>query len=247
MSEEGAGSPPGAASSGGPDSAVGRLVGVFFSPLATFDAIAKRPSWVLPLILWLGLAAAGSALLLPRLDWASLMKDQAEKRGQTLSERDAQDQVARMSRFFWLFDAIAVLFAAFALLGTAALFFAALQAFGREVRFAQSLAVTSHAFMPHLIGYLVFIPVVLTTDKIRKESAGDLVRSNLGFLADAKTSPALHSLLQSVDVFSLWTIALLTIGLASAARLPRGRSAALVVTLWLLFVLGKAGVAAVFG
>ena len=83
--------------------------------------------------------------------------------------------------------------------------------------------------------------------KIDPKRVGDLLVSNLGFLVDAKSSPALHSLLQSIDVFSLWTMALLILGLAAAARIGRGKTAAFVVGFWLLFVLGKAGVAALLG
>ena len=74
---------------------------------------------------------------------------------------------------------------------------------------------------------------------------GDMLRSNLGFLAppDAK---ALHSLLGSLDVFSFWTMGLLAIGLAAAARIRKGQAAGVVVSLWLVYVLAKAGLAAIF-
>jgi hypothetical protein len=47
-----------------------------------------------------------------------------------------------------------------------------------------------------------------------------------------------------VDLFTFWAIALLVLGLSSAAGASRRRMAILVVSLWLLFVLGKAGFAA---
>jgi hypothetical protein len=84
-------------------------------------------------------------------------------------------------------------------------------------------------------------------DAIDPKEMGDLLKSNPGFLVDAKSSPALHSLLQSLDVFSLWTIVLLVVGLSAAAKISRGRTAGLVLTLWVLYVLGKAGFAAAFG
>ena len=47
-----------------------------------------------------------------------------------------------------------------------------------------------------------------------------------------------------MDLFTFWAIALLVLGLSSAAGASRRRMAILVVSLWLLFVLGKAGFAA---
>ena len=61
---------------------------------------------------------------------------------------------------------------------------------------------------------------------------------------DPRTDKVLHSLAASVDLFTFWAIALLVLGLSSAAGAPRRRVAILVVSLWLLFVLGKAWFAA---
>jgi hypothetical protein len=75
---------------------------------------------------------------------------------------------------------------------------------------------------------------------------GDLTRSNLGFLVDRSANPVLHSLASSLDIFTLWVLALLVIGFSIAANAPRKRAAAVIVGLWGLYVLGKAGVAALF-
>jgi hypothetical protein len=74
----------------------------------------------------------------------------------------------------------------------------------------------------------------------------DLLRSNLGFLVERKAAPALHSLLGSLDLFAIWTMVLLTIGYAIAARISRKAAGAIVVALWAVYILGKAGLAALF-
>ena len=73
-----------------------------------------------------------------------------------------------------------------------------------------------------------------------------MVRSNLGFLIERKASPALQSLLESLDVFSFWSLALFVVGFAAAARISRKSAAGVIVALWILYVLGKAGFAAIF-
>jgi hypothetical protein len=57
----------------------------------------------------------------------------------------------------------------------------------------------------------------------------------------------LHGLLSSLDLFSFWGMGLLVLGLSAAAKTSRARMGALVGSLWALFVLGKAGVAAMMG
>ena len=75
---------------------------------------------------------------------------------------------------------------------------------------------------------------------------GDAIPTHLGRLADAHADPVGHALLSSVDLVSVWVMVLLVLGLAAAAGAPRRKVAILVVALWALFVLGKAGVTAVF-
>ena len=113
--------------------------------------------------------------------------------------------------------------------------------------FRQGVGVSAHAFLPSVVGTLLLIPVVLQRETIDPQGVPDLLRSNLGFLVDKASSPALHSLLGSIDVFSLWTLVLLTIGFAAAGRTSRKAAAGVVFTIWALFVLGKAGLAALLG
>ena len=63
-----------------------------------------------------------------------------------------------------------------------------------------------------------------------------------------KAHPALASLLGSIDIFSAWSIALLAIGFSVISRQKLTvKSAALGVMIpWLIWVLGKAGFAALF-
>ncbi len=55
----------------------------------------------------------------------------------------------------------------------------------------------------------------------------------------------LFSLLGSLDIFTIWTIVLMIIGFAALSRLSRAKSAAMVISLWLMAVLFKVGGAAI--
>jgi hypothetical protein len=55
------------------------------------------------------------------------------------------------------------------------------------------------------------------------------------------------ALFSSFDIFSLWAIALLVIGFAAAARISKGTTAGGVIGMWLVYVLGKVGLAALRG
>ncbi|MFN2385743.1 MAG: YIP1 family protein [Thermoanaerobaculia bacterium] len=239
--EPGASAPP-------RDSALARIPGVFFSPVRTLDSIAQRPTWVAPLVLWTICSVILTVLIMPRIDYAGMLRERMEEGGQQISEERLESMVETQSRigrgigFVWgtvAPTAISLLLAA--------IFLGAFKAFGWDLRFRQALGVTAHSFLPAVLGSLLAIPVISQREKIDPRGMSDLVRSNLGFLVARDASPALHSLLSSIDIFSLWVLALLVIGFAAASRVSRGRAAGIIVPFWVLFVLIKTGWVAMTG
>jgi hypothetical protein len=234
------------AAAAGAESGLARLAGVFVAPARTFWSIARRPTWILPFVIGAALAVPMTELVMSKMDMRAEITRSTEKRGQKLSDEQmerAVEQTRRMTPVFDLFGLVVVSAVTF---GTAAVLWGACQAFGWDVRFKQSLGVTTHAFLPQTLATGVLMAVLWNRDTVDKATMGDTLRTNLGFLADAHRDPVGHSLLSSVDAVSLWVMALLVLGLAAAANASRRRVAILVVSLWALFVLGKAGLAALF-
>jgi hypothetical protein len=235
--------PPQAAE--GPDSAFGRLVGVFVSPLRTFGAIARTPTWLLPVALATGLALPLSELILSRTDWRAVMTERMAHSERTLTESQMDTAVQQMRRLSWMWGVFALLAPVAVTAAIAGILWASCQAFGWQVRFSQSMGVTSHAFLPGTLGSIALLAVLWNRETINPQTVGDALHVNLGFLADSHDR-VLHGLLSSLDLFSFWTLGLLVLGISAAARTSRARAAALVLALWGLFVLGKAGMSAVF-
>ena len=231
------------------ESALGRLVGVFISPVRTFASIAARPTWLLPVAIFAGISLPVSELVLSKMDWratvAAGMARQAAKSGRTFSEAQIDQATEQMRRLAPLYDVLAVVFPFILVFVIAAVFWGACNAFGWEVRFKQSLGVTSHAFFPGVLGSLAVGAALWNQTTVDPERVQDVIPTNLGYVAH-DADKLTHGLASSVDLFSFWTMALLVLGLSAAAKTSRTRMAILVVSLWALFVLGKAGVTAVF-
>lgn len=226
-------------------SAPGRVVGTFFSPVSTFESIAAKPGFVLPLLLWTAASLLVTAFLLPRIDFDRMIRSSIEKRGQSVPEERIQAIVSQQKRMApVLYNAIGAVSPTLICLLVALVFWASFKAFGWDFTFRQGVAVTAHAFLPGVLGAFVLVAVVAQKESVDPQAMGDLLRSNLGFLVEKQSSPALHAILQSLDIFSLWTLVLLAIGYAAAGRVSRKASAGVVFTIWALFVLGKAGLAA---
>jgi Yip1-like protein len=227
--------------------AIARIPGVIFSPGKTFESIARRPTWLAPLLLWTAMSVVVTSVLLPKIDYNRMIRASFEKRGQTIPEERLQSIVQTQKRIApVLYTGIAAVAPAAIALLVALVYWAAFKAFGWDMKFAQAFGVTTHAFVPSILGSILILPVLARRESVDPQTMGDLLRSNLGFLVDQESSKMLHSLLQSLDLFSFWCLALLAIGFAAAAKVSRASAAGIVLTLWLLYVLGKAGLAAVF-
>lgn len=229
------------------DSPLARVAGVFGSPGPTFAAIARRPTWLLPVVISTVLAIAATAAIVPRLDLDSAVREAFAKRGITASEERIEQTIQAQKKFAGFFAYVWAFFAAAAVaLVLATVFWLSFRAFGSEVVFRQSFGVTTHALLPYIGSTMLLILFVTRLDIVNPADLGDVAHTNLGFLVDRTANPALHSMAASIDVFTFWVLALLVIGFGYAAKVTRKKAAILILSLWGIFVLGKAGWAAVF-
>jgi hypothetical protein len=227
-------------------SPLARVAGVFAFPGPTFASIARRPGWLVPLVLSTLLSIAATAAVLPRLDFDSAVRERLAKRERTLPEDRIEQIVKTQKRFAGLtYVWAAVAPTAIALL-LALVFWMSFKAFGWEPTYRQSFGVTTHALLPSIGASMLLIFFATRLDIVNPGDVGDLTHSSLGILVDRHANPVLHSLLGSIDIFSVWVFALLVIGFAIAAKVPRKKAAGLIGGLWAIYVLGKAGLAALF-
>jgi hypothetical protein len=214
-------------------SAISRIVGVFFSPGATFKDIVLRPSWIAPMIvlivIWFGLCAT----LVKRADWLDNTKQQIEKNKfaarQIDSLPDAKKEAAyeqgaqraKVSQYVrgvigWplliLFSA-AINFAAFKLIG------------GVRTTFGTVFALMTFAHLPMAVRELLAIPVTFLKDP-QSIDPQNFLASNVGaFLGDS--APAWQLILfGSLDIFSIWATILIAIAFSAAdpKKVPLGKA-----------------------
>jgi Yip1-like protein len=236
------------ASDAGPEvSAAGRIPGAFFSPARTFGSIARRPTWLAPLLIWTILSVATTAVLLPKIDYEQMTREALQKRGQTIPEDRMASIVERQKKFGSIFGwvggvASPVVVSAL----VAVVIWGAFKVFGYDARFSQAFGATTHAYLPGVLKGAFLLLLVSRQETVNPQNLGDLLRSNLGFLVPADSSKALHALLQSFDVFALWVVVLLVIGFAAAAKAKRGAAAGIIGALWLVTVAFRVGWNALF-
>jgi Yip1 domain len=225
-----------------------RLVGVFFYPTETFRDIARKPDILIPLIILTLFGFATTLLIMPHLDFDALVAQQAEmmqKKNPNISDAD----LAQMGRFTKAMAKVGGYFGpVFIIIGylvIALVLWGAFRLMGGAGDFKQSLSTTLYAYMPRmLLGGIIGTIIVMARGMVDPTQMASLVKTSPAFLVEMKEQPMLFALLSSLDVFVLWTLFLLVLGFSIVSRLSRAKSAAIVITLWLITVVVKLGFAA---
>ncbi|HEX2832175.1 MAG TPA: Yip1 family protein [Thermoanaerobaculia bacterium] len=221
-----------------------RLAGVLFAPAETFQDIARKPDFVLPLVLILVLQIIGAVTMAPKIDFGAMTRMQMEQSGRKMTEADMERAEKMGAAFGKVMFYTSPIWAIAIIVIIAAILMLAFRLFGGDNNFMQSFSVTLYSWIPMALLGLVSMIVILSRESIDPMQMATLVKSNPAFLVDMKTNPVLFSLLTSIDLFTIWTLFLLSTGFAAISRLSRVKSAVLIVGLWLAFVFVKVGFAA---
>jgi hypothetical protein len=243
----------GSESQGIPTSARGgassRLIGAVVSPQATFESIARRPGWLLPVLLLVVVNAAVAFSSIRRGYVSAYLEKQAESSpltaGLTPQQRQlilaTQLRVAPVSTY-----AFAIVGTPVGLLIVAAVFLGVFRiGFGAEIKFAQSFSITAYAAVPSILRGLVAL-AFLWARPPTGANPGTASMSSLAAYLPAGAPLWLVSLGVKLDIFALWTLVLLAVGYAaaSAKKAPFGSALGVVLGIWVLYLLVTVGLVA---
>ena len=227
------------------------LAGVFVTPGDAFAAIARRPSFWAPLVAFAAAGAAFNAAWLHAIEPAEFARAQIDDSplAQRLSPDDRAAGIAQQARVLpWTSWLGPVLFLPLGLVLMATVYLFVFRFFyAGEVTFRQSLAVVAWTFLAFS---LLTLPLTLLVLHLKEDWTLDprtALQANLTLLLDKASVPrVVYSIAESVDLFSAWTLALLSIGYGAASARRAGQAAIGVVAVWAVYVVGKAALAAVF-
>ena len=182
-----------------------RVVGVFVSPGKVFDWLAREPRWGGALLLGM-LFAVVAQLLIPMDMQIQALRGIFIERGIEFTDADLE-RAASMGRVFGpVSSAVFAAVLTLVLAGFATFLFAFLM--GDEGSFKQYLAATSHALLIPLLGSVAITPLrILSGDPQMVISPGSVVGDALG-------DGFLSGFLGYIDLFAVWGMAVLAIGIA---------------------------------
>lgn len=233
--------------------AFSRLIGVFFEPKKTFEDIAGRPTFLLPLIVMIIFGVAASAVIAQRIDFGKVIRDKMESnsRVQQMPAEQREQQIQMWTKMApiigYVGGVVGPIFRS--LVVAAVLMLVAVAMMSAPVKFKQMFSLTCYAWVPSIFYFVLLTVVVYLKPPDEFNVDNPLAFNPAAFLDPTTTSKFVYSLATAFDLFSFWYIFLLATGIKAAAGKKYAFGSALFAVLapWCLLVLGQACWASVFG
>lgn len=227
-----------------------RLLGMFFEPKKTFEDIAERPGWLVPMLILIASSLVLIYLFSTHVGWDAYLHRIMDNnpRIQRLDPDQRQRVISTQLRLAPTIAYVGgVLGTPISLLVIAGIAMGIIRGLlGVPIRFVQAFAATTYASLPRVI-YAGLSMVVLFLKNPEDFDIQNSFASNPGaFMDPEKSSRFLYSMAGSLDVFTIWVILLMAVGLKAAGgkRLSFGGALFSVVLPWAVYVFIRAGLAA---
>jgi len=242
-------------------SAFAKVIGVFTSPAKTFEAIARKPGWdwLLPVLLvMIGFFAAQTATV-PKIDVDDAVKTQMRfvdkmSKGNIPAARRAE--IEQQTREGFEKGKSPVRRALTSLLVFVPVFFVPLlyhgiaAAFGKKKSYMRVVAGYAYTQVIQVIPLLLTAVVAWPQERLEAMDVqfGRVLKSNVGaFLDWDATSKALLGLASSIDVFDIWAFFVGSIAVSKTTAFSKSGARWVVGGVWLLYILCKVVLGALYG
>jgi Yip1 domain len=235
------------------DSFLSRAAGIFVSPGRAFDAIVRRPNFLVPLIISMAGAIVIVEAMLEKIGAGRIIRNALEISGKAaqMTPEQLDQTVQKVATFTAISMRVgAVLGSPIFLLVIAAVgLFVVNVFFGASANFKSCFSVVCYASLVLIIPLVLGLVMILLGD-VEQFNPENFVPTTVGFFLNPRETPkALYVIASSFDVFRVWFIVLSSLGLSAATGKKVGTIAILLTYLgiWILLVLGHAGWAAMMG
>lgn len=231
-------------------SPVERVVNTYIEPSKTFQDIKRNRSWWLPFLILtiLGWAFCYAAITHVGGDTMAANVLKSQPRNAERLEKATPAQAAQMVSVtkgfivgFMVGSPVVILIvnAIFALL----LWFGFAFILGGSTSFGEMFAVGMFAALPNALNSIISLVTVLVSDP-QTYNLNIPSPSSLAYYLAPDSAAWLLSLGKSLDVFTLWCLALSGLGAAIVSKVKPSRGILLVFAVWVLVVIIKIGISA---
>ncbi len=226
------------------------LLQIFYEPRKAFEQIRERRLFWPALIMLAIFGLILGLVVMNKIGLENVMRQQLEQRSGTTPE--AMQRGLQMASAPWYkYMNMAIYFLSGPLVATitAAVLLGVFAMTGKRAAFSQMLGTVSYSMVPFMLLAVIAGSVLLmvVADPETRDPQ-TLVAFNAGaFMDKANTGKALYALLGSLDLLSIGQVLLMSYGTSIVTKSKWSSNIVIVGGLWLLYVIGKVGIAAIRG
>ena len=233
------------------DSFLNRALNIFISPGRAFDSIIQRPDFIAPLILTIVGSGVFIEAIIQKIGVTRIIRHAIEAGGkaQQLSPEQLDQTVNRAAAFtaisMRVFGTLGI--PIFLLIIAAAGLLIANVIFGGSAKFKTCFAVVCYSNLVLQLAVVLGLIMVFMGDP-EQFNPENPTPTTLGFFLNPREiSKVVYVLASSFDILRVWFIALASMGISRATEKRVGTTAIFLayLGLWILIVLGHAGMAAI--
>lgn len=225
-------------------SVVDRIIGIFTAPRAAMEDIVARPTWLVPFII-LAVFAMGSAYLLMDVGMQAAIEQMQNNPKMTQEQIDMatkamEGRMASPLRYLGVaVPPIGILVVWVIIAGV--FMFSGNVVMGGEAKFKTIFAVLAWSGLIGALSTLVNTPIMLSKQSIEASTSLSVLLS-----PDAKNT-FLYKLLGHFEIFTIWEVVVMSIGLAVAYKFSTGKAAGIVIAWWVIWILISTAFSSLFG
>jgi len=229
-----------------------RMTGVFFEPSKTFQDIAARPVFWVPLILIVAVSLVYLYLYTQHVGWERMIRHQLETSSlaQQIPADQREQNIQTRARLAPIFGYAGVLIGIpiTYLIWAAILLGIVKGIMSAPVSFKQAYAAVVYGSLPGVVFAILAMVVMFVKNPDDFNLQNPLVFNPGAFLDQATSSKFLYSVASSLDLFTLWTLILIGLGLKAAGgrKFSTGSAMTAVFLPWVLWTVCKAALAGMF-
>jgi hypothetical protein len=229
-----------------------RILYIFTAPSKTFTDILRNTTWWLPFLLSAILSYGFIFVMVSHVGWDKLTENgvkQNPKAAEQMASMPAEQRAQAMKFSMVVTKAITysvpVIGLIFATLAALVLWGTINFGFGGSSTFGQVFAVWIYGTLPLALQGILGIITMFAGMDPDSFNPQNPVGSNIGYYLSNEVPKWLTTFATSIDIFLIWAMILVGIGLAIVGKVKRSAGLTAVFGWWLLLLIVRMGIAAV--
>lgn len=223
-------------------SEISRILNIFFEPRKIFKNLKIKPRWLIPFIIISIIGMASFYYTYPFIMKGQIARIEANER---IPDAQKEMIIERMSEMehppIWQIGLAPVGTLIYFLLIAGILFFVGNVLLGGDSSYGRILSIYVYSSLIAIPAAIIKIPLVFMRETAEIQTSLALLLS-----PDMKES-FIYRFFAQIDIFTIWTVILVSLGMAVMYNFTLRKSATTVFVLWLLWVLVSSALAGVFG